>query len=417
MASRKTSKFRQRIAYLLKDSLRTLFTVAAQNDCCLKLSDIKTAFLQGNLLNRDIFIQPPPEAKCPQNCIWKLNKCVYGLCDASLKWYSRIREFVAENDGTVSKLDPALFMWHKENKFISTIGIHVDDFLCAGENSFMSSIRTKLNESFLLGKEEVECFHFLGLNLKTECNTILLDQNHYIDNISKINLTVFNDDKYSLNENEKSILQTKIGQLLWVCNPTRPDITFDTSTLASPLNNATISEIKLCDKIISKIKNNKITLKYKKLVNDLKLFVYTDASLGNLKDVGSQGAYLVFLLDESDNCSLVTWQSKRLKRILRSSLADETIAMLDGIDAGVYIAQLFFEILKVRFPVTILTDNKSLYDAIQSNKYVQSKRLRIDIDSIKETLMKQKIHEIKWINSTQQLFEFINMTQNKRSKD
>ena len=69
-----------------KDSLRTLFTVAAQNDWCLKSIDIKTAFLQGNLLNRDVFIQSPPEAKCHQNCIWKLNKCVYGLCNASLKW-------------------------------------------------------------------------------------------------------------------------------------------------------------------------------------------------------------------------------------------------------------------------------------------------------------------------------------------
>ena len=67
-----------------KESLRTLFTVAAQNDWCLKSTDIKTAFLQRNLLNRDVFIQPPPKAKRPQNCIWKLNKCVYGLCDALL---------------------------------------------------------------------------------------------------------------------------------------------------------------------------------------------------------------------------------------------------------------------------------------------------------------------------------------------
>ena len=191
---------------------------------------------------------------------------------------------------------------------------------------FISSIKSKLNESFLLGKE-VKCFRFLRLNLKTECNTISLDQNHYIDNISKINLTVFND-KYSLNENEKSILQTKIGQLQWVCNQTSSDISFDTSTLASSLNNATVSEIKLCNKLISKIKNNKITLKYKKLVNNLELFVYTDASLGNLKDGGSQGAYLVFLLDESDNCNLITWQSKRLKCIQISSLAAKTIALL-----------------------------------------------------------------------------------------
>ena len=232
------------------------------------------------------------------------------------------------------------------------------------------SIKSKLNESFLLGKEEVKCVCFLGLNLKTKCNTISLDQNHCIGNISKINLTVFNDDKYSLNENEKSILQTKIGQLLWVCNQTRPDISFDTSTLASSLNNGTVSEIKLCNKIISKIKNNKVTLKYKKLVNNLKLFVYTDASFGNLKNGGSQGAYLVLLLDESGSCNLITWQSKRLKRIPRSSVAAKTIALLDGIDAGVYIAQLLFEMLKVQYPIAVLTDNKSLYDAIQSNKYV-----------------------------------------------
>ena len=190
---------------------------------------------------------------------------------------------------------------------------------------FISSIKSKLNESFLLGKE-VKCFRFLRLNLKTECNTISLDQNHYIVNISKINLTVFNDDKYSLNKNEKSILQTKIGQFQWVCNQTRSDISFDMSMLASSLNNTTVSEIKLCNKLISKIKN-KITLKYKKLVNNLELFLYTDASFGNLKDGGSQGAYLVFLLEESDNCNLITWQSKRLKRIQRSSLAAKTIAV------------------------------------------------------------------------------------------
>ena len=196
-----------------------------------------------------------------------------------------------------------------------------------------------------MGKEEeVKCFLFL--NLKTEFNTISLDQNHYID-ISKINLTVFNDDKYSLNENEKSILQTKLGQLLSVCNQIPQDVSFDTSKLASSLDNATVSEIKLCNKIISRIKNNKITWKYKKLGNNLKRFVYTDASFGNLKDGGSQGAYLVCLLDERDNCNLITWQLKCLKHIPRSSLVAETIALLDGIGAGAYIAQLFFEILKV----------------------------------------------------------------------
>ena len=32
-------------------------------------------------------------------------------------------------------------------------------------------------------------------------------------------------------------------------------------------------------------------------------------------------------------CNLLSWQSKRIKRIARSSLAAEAIAMLDGLEA------------------------------------------------------------------------------------
>ena len=101
--------------------------------------------MQGNLLNPDVYINAPHEAGCPSTHTWKLNKCVYGLCDASLKWYSRVCEFVAKNDGKISIFDPALFTWHdKNNNIIVLIAAHVEDFLCTGENLFSESILTKL---------------------------------------------------------------------------------------------------------------------------------------------------------------------------------------------------------------------------------------------------------------------------------
>ena len=48
-----------------KESLRTLFSVCAQNEWQLQSVDIKKAFLQANLLNRDVYINPPREAGCP----------------------------------------------------------------------------------------------------------------------------------------------------------------------------------------------------------------------------------------------------------------------------------------------------------------------------------------------------------------
>ena len=158
-----------------KGSIRTLLSICAQNYGKLHSIVIKTAFLQGNLLTRDIFINPPPEASCPSTCTWKLNKCICGLCGVSLKWYSRVCDFVTENNEKVLKLDPALFMWHDENnEIIRLIAAHPEDFLCTCKSLFLETILEKLWKSFSIGNEE-QCFYFLGSNIKLWNNEILLD--------------------------------------------------------------------------------------------------------------------------------------------------------------------------------------------------------------------------------------------------
>ena len=78
-------------------------------------------------------------------------------------------------------------MWHDENnKIIKLIAVHVDDFLCTSKSLFLETILGKLRKSFSIGNKEQECFHFLGLNIKLQNNEILLDQNHYKNNISKV---------------------------------------------------------------------------------------------------------------------------------------------------------------------------------------------------------------------------------------
>jgi hypothetical protein len=45
-------------------------------------ADIKSAFLQGKSLERDVFVIPPVEAKQKGN-LWLLQKAAYGLLDGS----------------------------------------------------------------------------------------------------------------------------------------------------------------------------------------------------------------------------------------------------------------------------------------------------------------------------------------------
>ena len=88
-----------------------------------------------------------------------------------------------------------------------------------------------------------------------------------------------------------------------------------------------------------------------------------------------------------------------MKRIPRSSLVAETIAVLEGIDVAIFIREIFRELTHHRLPLTVFTDNKSLYDAVKLSKYVQNKQLRIDTAAVKESINQSEIKNIAWINT------------------
>ena len=130
-----------------KDTFSTAVGLAIKNNWDIQAVDIKTAFLQGENTDWDNFVIPPPEANCPKRDIWKLNKCIYGLTDASLKWYSRMK-FISKS-GCILKIDPTLFIWYDKNgNFQGFILVHVDDFPFAGSDNFHKSIIRKLKQHF-----------------------------------------------------------------------------------------------------------------------------------------------------------------------------------------------------------------------------------------------------------------------------
>ena len=59
-----------------KSSIRVFLAVAASNGWKIKTTDIKSAFLQGKELDRDVFIIPPKEAKVKHGRIWHLKRCL-----------------------------------------------------------------------------------------------------------------------------------------------------------------------------------------------------------------------------------------------------------------------------------------------------------------------------------------------------
>ena len=92
--------------------VRSIFVLIASNRWKVQPIDVKTAFLQGKKIERTVYLRPPKEANT--NKIWRLQKCVYGLAEASRYWYFRVKEEVIKLGANVSSIDPGLFYWKED---------------------------------------------------------------------------------------------------------------------------------------------------------------------------------------------------------------------------------------------------------------------------------------------------------------
>ena len=207
---------------------------------------------------------------------------------------------------------------------------------------------------------------------------------------------------------EKSILRSKVGQLLWLAKQTRPDISFDISKIASRLHVSTVEDMKKVNKVIRKVQAEQVCLNFNDLGKQVELLLFSAASFGNLSDDGSQGGYAIFLRGENGKINPVTWQSKRIRRVARSTLASEALALVDGVDCIISIAMLFNEILYDKcstngIPIKCYIDNNDLYQAIYSNKQVSEKRLRTELNCLKQQLQRGELTAVQWIPTNEQI--------------
>ncbi len=392
------------------ESLKMILAVLSNYEWTPHAMDIKTAFLQGEEIERDIFIHPPKEAMA-KGKLWKLRKCVYGLSDASLKWYNKVKQVFLELGATISKVDPAVFIWTDSTReLMGVLASHVDDFIWGGISKFERTVIQKLRTKFNVGKEGDEAFQYLGMKLEQKEQQIELHQNAYAENTTLIDITKHRAQQKTSNltEEEKKTMRSKIGQVLWIARQTRPDVLFEACRLSSRVKDATVQDLIELNKVLKQVKSEKVTLKYQKLGRrDLSLMVFSDASLGNLPDGGTQGAYVIFLMNEDRRASPICWNSKKIRRVVRSTLAGETLATADAIDTGIYLSELYHELnpdIKEPLQLTCVTDCMSLNEAMKSTKMVTEKRLRIEIAGIKELMDKdKKIKAFIWSESSKQL--------------
>ena len=194
---------------------------------------MRTAFLQGKLIERTVYVRPPKEAQT--NKVWKLRKWVYGLSDASRYWYLKLREGPIKLGATLTQLDQGTFMWSKSNKPTGIMACFVDDVLWVGNTGF-ETIINELKQVFRNGAGHKQIFEYIGIKLEQKSDFfITITQWDYIDSISAVTLTQddYKNPKSKLSQTKTTRLRGILGKLNWMAGMTRPEIRFfvcETST-------------------------------------------------------------------------------------------------------------------------------------------------------------------------------------------
>ena len=171
-----------------RESVRLAITLIASNKWNLNAINIKTAFLQGKKIDWTVIIKPPKEAQT--NKLWKLNKCVYGLADALRCWYLRLKEELLKLNVTVSKYDPGLFYYTKDNKLQGLVVCFIDDILWRGTAGFKADVIDRLGQTFNIGSKFSQTFTYLGIEFhQNNHKSITIDQNNHAKAVQFILLT------------------------------------------------------------------------------------------------------------------------------------------------------------------------------------------------------------------------------------
>ena len=364
-----------------RETLKLFLSIVANEGWRVEGSDVRSAFLQAEELDRNVYIQPPPELK-KTGYVWKLRKPLYGLDDSSRKWFLSSSATLTDLGMAQSLHDSCLFYYHKNDKLQGLLLIHVDDYLSAGTSVFQKEIIDKLRKKYIFGTISHHNFYFTGIHIVQDENMqIMIDQNKFLSGIETFNIPRKDPDMF-LNREENRTLRRNTGQLNWASSQTRPDISYDAFFMSSILNKSRYRHFKQMKKLTEKVKDEQLSLKFQRLGewHSLKVHVYADASLGNTEENGetkSVMGYLIMLTNSENIFNPIHWKTKIIERVAEDIKSAETLSLESAVDDAIYISSMLTEIYTGRIdkpclPLIIKEDSKSLIESLYSTKKSQT---------------------------------------------
>jgi hypothetical protein len=380
----------------------------------LFLRDITQAYVQSTTrLNRPIYIRPPIELikqlNLVEDAILQVIKPLYGVPESGNHWFETYHSHhIDALSMKQSTFDHCLLY---SNDPFGVVGLQTDDTLFLSDDKFAELEQSELEKARFLAKERESLtiekdLKFNGAIIKlTNDGNITLTQERQCKNLKVVTNKDNTADTTSsrgitrkdLPTKERYIAQRARGA--YIASVCQPEAAYDLSVAAQVVD-VDDKGIKALNKRLQwQIDNQTRGLRFvQQNLETLKLYVFTDASFANNQDLSSQMGFLIALVDAEGNANIVHWQSVKCKRVTRSVLASELLALVHGFDMGTVIKATVSKILELDIPLVLCTDSRSLYHCLVKLGTTQEKRLMVDVMCMREAYERREITEVKWID-------------------
>lgn len=171
------------------DTIRLVLALATKENWRIFQSDVKSAFLHGDL-SEDVYVEQPKgfESNKENEKVCKLKKALYGLRQAPRAWYSMIEGYFVREGFKKCYCEHTLFV-KTEGENCLIVNLYVDDLIYTSNSDVMiEKFKASMKEEFSmtdLGKMK----YFLGVEVIQDEEGIFISQKKYaLDTLQKFGM-------------------------------------------------------------------------------------------------------------------------------------------------------------------------------------------------------------------------------------
>ena len=258
-----------------------------------------------------------------------------------------------------------------------------------------------------------------------EDGSIEIDQRDYIEKISPIQIpkTRRAELQDPVTESERQEIRQLVGSLQYSAVNTRPDLAAKIGEIQSKVTRARVEDMLTLNRVLHEAKTHPVCLHIVPLpLNTLTFCAFSDASFATCRELSSRQGQIIFATDRRilDNQPSVVcpmaWSSRKIARVVRSTLSAEAVALSSCLDRLSWI-RLFWKwlvdpsidltdpsrVLSEDHPAAVATDCKSVYDIATRTSVPSCEEYRTCLECL---LIRERLKEscrIRWVSSRAQL--------------